>query len=379
MSRLHFVVGMAVAFHAAGLSERAEGVDLEGKTSAQKKSGHYVEAAKVYLAVIGADSKDAASYNALAWIEATCPEAACRDGKSAVAHATRACELTDWKNHAYLDTLAAAYAEQQDFDNATLWQGLAVEQAPAALKPDFAARLALFHKSRPFREDPQNLPAGGGPDTVAPQARFRYGTIEECSAEIARNPNEVSAYAFRGKLWLAKKAHDKALADYTRAIQLEPANADHRRGRAAVYRAMGETAKAVADEAAFHAARALEHVRNQEFAEAIQDNDAAIKLAPSSPRAYNQLAWLRATCPDAAFRDGKAAVASALKACELTAYKNYLYLDTLAAAYAESGDFDEAVTWEFLAAEHAPAGRKKMINDHLALFQKSQPYREDAR
>ena len=53
-----------------------------------------------------------------------------------------------------------------------------------------------------------------------------------------------------------------------------------------------------------------------------------------------------ATCPEAKYRDGGKAVESATRACELTKWKSSEFLNTLAAAYAESGDFDAAVTWQ---------------------------------
>ena len=46
------------------------------------------------------------------------PQADFRDGKSAIQHATRACQLTQWRVHGYVSTLAAAYAEAGDFQNA---------------------------------------------------------------------------------------------------------------------------------------------------------------------------------------------------------------------------------------------------------------------
>jgi tetratricopeptide (TPR) repeat protein len=408
MRRFSNVLGVAVVLLAA-VAGRASASDPAGKTNSLKKGGHYTEAAKVYTAALSADAKDAASRNALAWIQAACPDAACRDGKSAVANATKACEATDWKDHDYLDTLAAAYAEQGDFENATLWEGLAVELAPAASKKDFTARLDLYKQQQPFREDSETLPA----TQDALPAPLAYRSIEECSSVIASHPDDVRAYSRRGQLWFERKEYDKAAADYTRAIELEPNRPAHRRGRAvirreqgrlddaladysaalkiapanplflteraAVYKAKGDLAKANADEAASHVARAMKHVADQQFADAIRDYEEAIKLAPSSPRAYNQLAWLRATCPITEFRDGKAAVESATRACDLTAYKSDLYLDTLAAACAESGDFDQAVNWEYLATELAPAARKAMFKDHLERFQKRQPYRDNAK
>jgi hypothetical protein len=76
-----------------------------------------------------------------------------RDGKQAVAHATRACELTGWKMPNCLDTLAAAYAATGDFDRAVEYQQKALSF------PDFEEadgkggreRLRLYMQRKPFR------------------------------------------------------------------------------------------------------------------------------------------------------------------------------------------------------------------------------------
>ena len=66
-----------------------------------------------YDALFAADPMPVAERdgNDLAWLLATAPDARFRDGPRAVEHATRACELSGWRDAAALDTLAAAYAE----------------------------------------------------------------------------------------------------------------------------------------------------------------------------------------------------------------------------------------------------------------------------
>jgi Tfp pilus assembly protein PilF len=61
------------------------------------------------------------------WILATCPDPKVRDGEQAVVLATRACELTGWKEPHCLTTLAAACSEKADFDNAQKWQQKAID------------------------------------------------------------------------------------------------------------------------------------------------------------------------------------------------------------------------------------------------------------
>ncbi len=61
-------------------------------------------------------------------------------------------------------------------------------------------------------------------------------------------------------------------------------------------------------------------------------------------QALNNLAWALAACPNAQLRNGAEAVELATRACELTGYQNPTPLATLAAAYAETGQFREAVS-----------------------------------
>jgi hypothetical protein len=73
------------------------------------------------------DPTFAPTYNDLAWILATADEASFRNGQEAVKLAREACELSNWKNPRYFDTLAAAYARAGNFGEAVYWQERALE------------------------------------------------------------------------------------------------------------------------------------------------------------------------------------------------------------------------------------------------------------
>ena len=86
------------------------------------------------------------------------------------------------------------------------------------------------------------------------------------------------------------------------------------------------------------------HLRDYRRALAVYDELA--RTYPHLVEAHSRSAWLRATCPDAQYRDGKLAVESAQRACELTNWHNPGELEVLAAACAEAGDFGSAVKWQ---------------------------------
>jgi tetratricopeptide (TPR) repeat protein len=96
--------------------------------------------------------RDAGTYNEIAWLKATCSRDQYRDGKKALEMATRACELTDWKNWQFIDTLSAAYAETSDFARAIQWQTKAIEMAPEKEKEPLRVRLKLYQGNKPYRE-----------------------------------------------------------------------------------------------------------------------------------------------------------------------------------------------------------------------------------
>jgi serine/threonine-protein kinase len=61
--------------------------------------------------------------------------------------------LTEWKQSGYFDTLAAAYAEAGEFDEAVRWQTKAMEEVPESEKADFHVRLELYKAGKPYRDE----------------------------------------------------------------------------------------------------------------------------------------------------------------------------------------------------------------------------------
>jgi tetratricopeptide (TPR) repeat protein len=89
--------------------------------------------------------------------------------------------------------------------------------------------------------------------------------------------------------------------------------------------------------------------------------------------AYNGRAWLRATCSDEKYRDGASAVEDATTACELMSWNDFQSLETLAAAYAEAGDFVEAVDCQEKAIELAHDDKKEGCRIRLKLYKEGKP------
>ncbi len=120
--------------------------------------------------------------------------------------------------------------------------------------------------------------------------------------------------------------------------------------------------------------RASIKVRLGKYAEALKEFNYLISLHPrpvTLARALSDRAWFQATCPDASFRNGQQAVKDAKAACSIMVWKDESMIDTLAAAYAETGDFDSAVRYaaQALSVKGVSAQDAKVFREHLAWFQ----------
>jgi len=105
------------------------------------------------------DPTDSFAFNQRGWLRATSLDDAVRDGSLAIADATKACEMTEWKHAGNLDTLAAAYAEANDFPQALLWQQKAIDLSEDDEdKQEYHSHLDLYQSSKPLRSSPEPPP-----------------------------------------------------------------------------------------------------------------------------------------------------------------------------------------------------------------------------
>jgi Zn-dependent protease len=124
--------------------------------------------------------------------------------------------------------------------------------------------------------------------------------------------------------------------------------------------------------------RGLTEGRRGEWHRAIEDLEEALRLQPRLPAVHNNLAWLLSTCPVDALRNGEAALELALWACKASGWATPACLGTLAAAYAEVGDFGQAVHWQERALADSGYRRQygeEAARDRLRLYEQGLPYR----
>jgi Zn-dependent protease len=128
-----------------------------------------------------------------------------------------------------------------------------------------------------------------------------------------------------------------------------------------------------------HTNRALVESRRGNWEQAINDYREALRLQPQLATAHNNLAWLLATCPIDALRNGAEAVNHATWACEATGWSQPNCLGTLAAACAEVGAFDKAVECQERALADSQYRQKYGdAIERLRLYEQRLPFRLSA-
>ncbi len=258
-------------------------------------------------------------------------------------------------------------------------------------------------------------------------ALLRLGQMAEAEAQfetvLRLNPGQVSAQYYLGNIAFAQDRFGDAVNRYQTVLNINPDHLEARHNLAMALLWSGQTNQAIVEfdavlrlnpdfgpsqyqlgeisleqgrkaEALRWFAAAVQSQPNAHEArhrlgmlladtgnprEAIQHLQQAVGLKPEWVDALADLAWLLATQADAALRDGKLANELASRANQLTGGTNVAVLDTLAAAQAETGQFNKATRTAQLAVEFARASGNmnlaRPIEARLRLYEAGRPFR----
>jgi tetratricopeptide (TPR) repeat protein len=144
-------------------------------------------------------------------------------------------------------------------------------------------------------------------------------------------PNYAKAEYDLGRALFREERIDEAITHWQRALSLDPHMAN-------AYASLGDAL-----------------LRKHLTGEAIACYEKSLQIAPQSAPVLNVLAWVLSTCSDSEVRNGPRAIQLAQQADQLAHGKNPLFIRTLAAAYAESGRFTDAIDAAQRALESAVA------------------------
>ena len=184
--------------------------------------------------------------------------------------------------------------------------------------------------------------------------------ISAYSKAITLKPGNPALYANRGNAYSYQKNLDKAIADYDTAIKI------------AVDRLGSDKAKEMCY---FYYNKAYAYNNADRDAEAIPYYERVISIDTSYPDAHGNLAWILATSHDPKLRNPKRAIELATQELKRLGGKDPSVIDTLAAAYAASGNFKEAIAWQTKAIEIAEdEATKKGLSERLKLYQSNTAY-----
>jgi len=226
-------------------------------------------------------------------------------------------------------------------------------------------------------------------------ALLKKGEIDEaiayCTRAVTIAPNDPDAQVALGNSLAQKERVDDAIAHYKKALAIRPDYFIAHYALGHIFLEKGEI-----DAAVFHS-RAAVSIQPQntdahtnlavafdekgQIAEAIKQYEQALEISPQSVAAANNLAWLLATNPDASIRHRDRALELATRANQLSGGGNATVLRTLAAAYANAGQFSRAVEVGQIALSltDRQSPLAKALQQEIAGYQAGLPYREDVK
>lgn len=182
--------------------------------------------------------------------------------------------------------------------------------------------------------------------------------IEHFTQAIAKNPANPAFYCNRGNSYSTLGRFDDALQDYELAFEKSRALSSDPADKRLAY---------------IHYNRGVAYKRAKRIPEAIADFERAIQINPDYPDAHGECAWIWATHPDPSLRNPEKAVAYAL--AEMLRHGDAATIDTLAAAYAASGDFAQAIQRQEEAIQKlTPSDDRADYERRLQLYRENKPY-----
>ncbi|HEV8060887.1 MAG TPA: tetratricopeptide repeat protein [Gemmataceae bacterium] len=287
------------------------------------------------------------------------------------------------RNYAVAEKLFdALLAKQPDSVQALVGRGSCLLNRKAFEKAlvDFTAACKL---------DPKNVAAWVGRGSANAEMQQWNEAGLAYNEALKLDSRSADAYVGRGGVRLSQGEIEKALADYDQALRVQANCAAAFVGRGAVRILRRDPAMAVADynealrldpeNVAALQGRGYAYFRQKDFARARSDFSEAVRYEPDNPDALNRLAWLLAVCPESGLREGKKALELARRACSLTQNQSPYFLDTLAAALAETGDFAEASKAQGRVIDLANKMDKESLEQarrRLTIYAERKPYRE---
>jgi tetratricopeptide (TPR) repeat protein len=223
------------------------------------------------------------------------------------------------------------------------------------------------------------------------------GQVDEaifyCDKAVRMQPNDPDAQVALANALLQKRQIDEAIVHYEKAVAIRP---DYFLARYGLGHSLLE--KGMLDAAIEHSRAALLIQPNNadchtvlaialdekgQSAEAVKHYEKALEISPQSVSALNNLAWLLATDSNASLRNGARAIQLARQASQLSGGTNALVLRTLAAAYAEAGQFGKAIesarTAMQLRRSQGDDSLAPELQQQIALYELGLPYRETAK
>jgi len=250
------------------------------------------------------------------------------------------------------------------------------QQQPEAALADFEATLKIA---------PDHWRALHNRGVSRAQAGQFADAFDDFDRVLQLNPQFAKAYSNRAMLFVQAKNLDEAIADFERSIDLDPTLVAGQIGLGRISHMLGQLEKSLQhvskaveldlDNANILCSRADLYADMGRYGDAMVDYAHAIDLDLECAHAYRNGAWLLATCPEEQFRDGENALLGAQRAIEFGYGQRHVVLDTLAAALADLGRFEEAIQSLEEAIELAPQESRAAYLARLRLYENRTAFR----